>query len=137
MNKKGDFYITYEMVLSIARIFVIIIFALAMSSLIGSQAKKEVTSWDLESDEFFNSLISCSTTNYKLDEVKIKTSEKCLKTSEYGAEINFKNEKIVFNKEKFGNLFSLCNTKSIYCKDFSFFDGVNELKANVLVMKNG
>ncbi|MBI2499489.1 hypothetical protein HYV88_04575 [Candidatus Woesearchaeota archaeon] len=136
MNKKGDFYTSYELVLSIARILILIIFLLSFSAMIGSSAVKKVDTWEVESKEFFNSLIHCSTTGNKLDETKLNDVEKCLKTKDYGAEISYKDKKIIVNKDKYGSLFGLCNTKSIYCNELTYFDGVNKLKVNILVIKN-
>lgn len=136
MNKKGDFFVSYEMVLSISRIFVLIVFALGMSVLIGSQVDKEVTSRDLEAQEYFNSLITCGTTNHIIDESKLNNLDNCLKTDRYGAEIEFKDKKVIVNKDKFGNLFGLCNTKTIFCQEILYFDGINKLNANILVVKN-
>ncbi|MEK6934417.1 MAG: hypothetical protein AABW46_00925 [Nanoarchaeota archaeon] len=136
MNKKGDFFVSYEMVLSISRIFVLIVFALGMSVLIGSQVDKEVTSRDLEAQEYFNSLITCGTTNHIIDESKLNNLDNCLKTDRYGAEIEFKDKKVIVNKDKFGNLFGLCNTKGFFCQEILYFDGINKLNANILVVKN-
>lgn len=136
MNKKGDFYTIYEFVLSVTRIIILIFFAFGMSSIIGSGAVKKIDTWRVESKEFFNSLIQCSTTNYKIDETKLNDAEKCLKTKQYGAEINYNDKKIIINKDKYGSLFGLCNTKSIYCNELTYFDGVNKFKANILVIKH-
>lgn len=134
MNKRGDFDVSLDSALTIARLFVIIIFAIGMTILLSFGIKTNIETSNVKAVELSNSIINCVVEGNSIEKSKIINLDDCVSTRKNAVELLFKNERFYLNERNFVTFKSLCGTEEFYCNNFEFIDENKEiLKMKVLI----
>jgi len=96
MDKRGDFIVSYDIMISIARIAVLILFVTFFTILLGSVTEKKVDVENIEAREFYLALKQCSLNNGVIDENKLNNIEKCGESERGGARLTNKDKEYFF-----------------------------------------
>ena len=137
MNKRGDFELSYQTMISLVRILVLAGFTVAMAFLIGLNVAKEVNTKSAEINEVYNKLQDCvvnnNVINRGISELEINN---CMGSKNYGASLNIIEENIVYyNKQFYEENKKFCRDTS-FCGTFSFTDKKRQNMVTEVVISN-
>ena len=154
MNKRGDFEIGYQTMISLVRLLVLAGFTIAMTTLLGLTVAQQVTTENAEAYDVYHTLQTCivqdGVIHQGMTELEINA---CMGSMDYGAALVFGKKGLVYqsyyedllhqsldfsnlefyHKAFFQKYFPECKTSS-FCRVFSFIDTKGEKLITTLVI---